>query len=189
MVFGPCLAPQPNAPNHAGGAAVRAKQLVVVMEKVDGGELFDEVMAVHGMDEGTAKVLFRQILLAMAYCHARQVAHRDMKLENLLLTADKRTVKVCDFGLAKNVTESATSTIIGTVGMHDTQPCRRTAASVTPAPRVVSQADSQSACCAWGRCRASTLPQRYSEAILLGTTASRCDSSRPSLITRASMKP
>eukprot|EP01047_Picozoa_sp_COSAG01_P063436 COSAG01_NODE_8222_length_2868_cov_4.554713_3_plen_112_part_00 len=92
------------------------------MEKVDGGELFDEVMAVHGMDEGTAKVLFRQILLAMAYCHARQVAHRDMKLENLLLTADKRTVKVCDFGLAKNLTESAFSTIIGTVGTHGTQP-------------------------------------------------------------------
>jgi serine/threonine protein kinase len=37
-----------------------------------------------------------------------------MKLENLLLTADKQTCKVCDFGLAKNLTAEAAKTVIGT---------------------------------------------------------------------------
>ena len=90
------------------------RQIGVVMEIVGGGEVFEEVLAQGGLPEATARRYFRQILLAMAYCHARGVAHRDMKLENLLLTADKKTCKVADFGLAKNLTQGAARTIIGT---------------------------------------------------------------------------
>lgn len=88
-------------------------QLGVVMEKIEGGELFDKVITAGGLSEEVARGCFRQILQAMAYCHGREVAHRDMKLENLILTADQ-DCKVCDFGLAKNIAESAASTIIGT---------------------------------------------------------------------------
>ena len=90
------------------------KILAVVMEKIDGGELFDFVLDSDGLSEDFARGCFRQILMAMAYCHGRGVAHRDMKLENLLLTADKKTCMVCDFGLAKNLTAAAASTVIGT---------------------------------------------------------------------------
>ena len=90
-----------------------APQLGVVMEKIEGGELFDTVIDAGGLTEEIARKCFRQILQAMAYCHGRGVAHRDMKLENLIMTADQNC-KVCDFGLAKNVAESAASTIIGT---------------------------------------------------------------------------
>ena len=94
---------------QAGGAP----QLGVVMEKIEGGELFDKVIDAGGLSEDVARVCFRQILQAMAYCHGRGVAHRDMKLENLIMTT-AQDCKVCDFGLAKNVAESAASTIIGT---------------------------------------------------------------------------
>ena len=50
----------------------------------------------------------------MAYCHARKLVHRDIKLENLLLTGDRQCVKIADFGLAKNVSEDAAKTVIGT---------------------------------------------------------------------------
>ena len=97
------------------GPAGRGKrQIGVVMEIVGGGEVFEEVLAQKGLPEATARRYFRQILLAMAYCHARGVAHRDMKLENLLLTADKTTCKVADFGLAKNLTQESARTILGT---------------------------------------------------------------------------
>ena len=83
------------------------------MEKIEGGELFDKVIKAGGLSEEVARGCFRQILQAMAYCHGRGVAHRDMKLENLIMTADQ-DCKVCDFGLAKNIAESGFSTIIGT---------------------------------------------------------------------------
>ena len=50
----------------------------------------------------------------MAYCHTRKLAHRDIKLENLLLTGDRQFVKIADFGLAKNVSEDSAKTVIGT---------------------------------------------------------------------------
>jgi serine/threonine protein kinase len=42
----------------------------------------------------------RHILLAVAYLHSVGVAHRDIKLENILVTGDYRVAKLCDFGLA-----------------------------------------------------------------------------------------
>lgn len=90
------------------------KQLGVIMEVMRGGELFSEVQSDGGLSEDKARRYFRDILFAMSYCHGRNVCHRDLKLENLLLTADKKTCKVCDFGLAKNVTAESAKTIIGT---------------------------------------------------------------------------
>ena len=90
------------------------KQLCMIMELLTGGELFSEVVDVGGLSEERARSLFRQILLGMAYCHKRKLVHRDIKLENLLLTSDKMTVKIADFGLAKNVSEDAAKTVIGT---------------------------------------------------------------------------
>ena len=90
------------------------KQLCMIMELLSGGELFSEVVDNGGLSEDQARFYFRQILLGMAYCHARKLVHRDIKLENLLLTGDKQLVKIADFGLAKNVSEDAAKTVIGT---------------------------------------------------------------------------
>ena len=67
-----------------------------------------------GLKEDRARHVFRDILLGVAYCHARQLVHRDLKLENLLLTADKNTCKVADFGFAKDTSLGAPTTILGT---------------------------------------------------------------------------
>lgn len=90
------------------------KQLCLIMELQGGGELFSEVVDQGGFGEGKARFYFRQILEGMAYCHARKLVHRDLKLENLLLTGDRQFVKIADFGLAKNVSEDAAKTVIGT---------------------------------------------------------------------------
>lgn len=50
-------------------------------------------------DEGTARVLFAQIVAAVEYLHGLDVAHRDLKPENVLLNHQNQ-VKVADFGLA-----------------------------------------------------------------------------------------
>lgn len=73
----------------------------IFMEVAGGGELFDQVIdrGSNAMGEEVAKGFIRQILAGVQHCHERLVAHRDLKLENVLLTKEG-VVKVIDFGLS-----------------------------------------------------------------------------------------
>lgn len=70
----------------------------VVLEYCGGGELFDFIISRQRVEEPLAKRFFKQIVLAVGYCHSQNVIHRDLKPENLLLT-EYNTVKLIDFGL------------------------------------------------------------------------------------------
>lgn len=73
----------------------------MVMELCDQGDLFDFVVRQQGpLDESLVKSMFLQILDAVEYMHSKNVYHRDIKLENILLKSDALTCKVADFGLA-----------------------------------------------------------------------------------------
>jgi len=61
------------------------KCLLLVLEYMEGGELFDKIVAEGKLSEGTARAYFRQLLKGLKYCHAQGVCHRDLKPENLLL--------------------------------------------------------------------------------------------------------
>lgn len=57
-------------------------------------------MVAHGkISEDKARVFFRQIVSAIAYCHDKKIVHRDLKAENLLLDSDLH-IKIIDFGLS-----------------------------------------------------------------------------------------
>lgn len=71
----------------------------LVLEYCGGGELFDFIISRTRVEEPLAKRFFKQIVLAVGYCHSMNVVHRDLKPENLLLT-DNNTVKLIDFGLS-----------------------------------------------------------------------------------------
>lgn len=83
------------------------EKLFIVLELVEGGELFDRVVSRGRFQETTAKVIFYQILLACKYLHDNKISHRDLKPENILLVSDQTEtlVKVTDFGLSKFVGE------------------------------------------------------------------------------------
>ncbi|XP_071848698.1 serine/threonine-protein kinase Chk2-like [Apostichopus japonicus] len=83
------------------------ERLFIVLELVEGGELFDRVSSRGKFSEDTAKVMFYQILVACKYLHDNKISHRDLKPENILLVNDKTEtlVKVTDFGLSKFVGE------------------------------------------------------------------------------------
>lgn len=73
----------------------------IFMELAGGGELFDQVIdrGSNAMPESAARTFFCQMLDGVAYCHLAGVAHRDLKLENVLLNSEG-TVKLIDFGLS-----------------------------------------------------------------------------------------
>ena len=77
----------------------------LVMETMNGGELFDRIVTKSYYNEKEARKTCKILLEAIDYCHERRVAHRDLKPENLLLRSetDDSSIKIADFGFAKIV--------------------------------------------------------------------------------------
>lgn len=82
------------------------KNIYVILELCNGGDLNDKVMEMGGLPEPQARHYFRHIMGAVAYIHQLGVAHRDIKLENILVTADDYA-KLTDFGLSKQSTKES----------------------------------------------------------------------------------
>ncbi|WOL18391.1 CBL-interacting protein kinase 1-like [Canna indica] len=74
-------------------------KIYMVLEYVNGGELFDKIAMKGRLSEREAKKLFQQLIDAVSYCHDMGVYHRDLKPENVLIDY-KGNIKVSDFGLS-----------------------------------------------------------------------------------------
>ncbi|XP_074584208.1 CBL-interacting protein kinase 9-like [Curcuma longa] len=74
-------------------------KIYIVLELVDGGELFDKIVNHGKLKEDEARRYFQQLINAVDYCHSRGVYHRDLKPENLILDSFG-VLKVSDFGLS-----------------------------------------------------------------------------------------
>ncbi|XP_007524158.1 maternal embryonic leucine zipper kinase isoform X1 [Erinaceus europaeus] len=75
-----------------------ANKIFLVLEYCPGGELFDHIISQDRLSEEETRVVFRQIVSAVAYMHSQGYAHRDLKPENLLFD-EYHKLKLIDFGL------------------------------------------------------------------------------------------
>mmetsp|Transcript_9106 Transcript_9106/g.20729 ORF Transcript_9106/g.20729 Transcript_9106/m.20729 type:complete len:556 (-) Transcript_9106:78-1745(-) len=83
------------------GVYESAKHLNLVMECMEGGELFERVIKQKRFTVKDASHAVWQMLLAVNYLHSRGVVHRDLKLENFLYeTKDGDHLKLIDFGFS-----------------------------------------------------------------------------------------
>jgi serine/threonine protein kinase len=73
----------------------------IIMEFIDGMELFDAIAEKDQYDESDAKDLFKQIITAIAYLHSKRVCHRDIKPSNVLVCKHSNKVKITDFNISK----------------------------------------------------------------------------------------
>lgn len=89
-----------------------AKHLFIVMDFVEGGELFSLLKRSKRFPSPVAKFYAAEIILVLEYLHSNDIIYRDLKPENILLDRNGH-IKVVDFGFAKYVPD-VTYTLCGT---------------------------------------------------------------------------
>jgi hypothetical protein len=78
-----------------------SKYLYLVLEYIKGVSLLDIIKAekLHYIEQHRALKLFLQIVKGISYCQSKNINHRDIKLENILVLQDD-IIKIIDFGFA-----------------------------------------------------------------------------------------
>jgi serine/threonine protein kinase len=74
--------------------------LFLVMELVTGDTLLSQLPLSGALPEDVVRRIFQQLVETVAYIHAQGIAHRDLKLENVLVAADLN-IKIIDFGFSR----------------------------------------------------------------------------------------
>jgi calcium/calmodulin-dependent protein kinase I len=93
--------------------------IYIVLDLLSGGELFHYVVERRTFTEKDVADIIRPIIDAIRYCHDLDVAHRDLKLENILYESKEEDamVKITDFSLAKIIPDDVFAiTACGTPG-------------------------------------------------------------------------
>lgn len=76
-------------------------QVILVLEYVPGGSThgFLKSKPNRRMSEDDARKIYKQLINSLNYLHSKCIAHRDIKLENVMLD-ERRNVKLIDFGFS-----------------------------------------------------------------------------------------
>ncbi|KAJ7485362.1 hypothetical protein FB451DRAFT_1027719 [Mycena latifolia] len=78
-----------------------AKELFLVLEYVEGGELFDFLVNRGRLPSSEALEYFKQIVYGLNYAHTFSIIHRDLKPENILIASlSPPLIKIADWGMA-----------------------------------------------------------------------------------------
>lgn len=77
------------------------KTINLVLEHVSGVSLqaYLKNTSMRKQSEEHAKYIFRQIVYAVKYLHSKNICHRDLKFENILID-DRNNIKIIDFGFS-----------------------------------------------------------------------------------------
>ncbi|XP_063991407.1 testis-specific serine/threonine-protein kinase 1 [Diachasmimorpha longicaudata] len=89
----------------------RGPRVFIFMRCADNGDLLDYVLRHKLVPEQQSQTWFRQMASGLHYLHSKNIAHRDLKCENILLS-HKFHVKLADFGFARFCVDSENRRIL-----------------------------------------------------------------------------
>lgn len=96
------------------GTAKEGKQLYIIVEHMPGGSLAALLRHYGALPEVLCRRYIADVLEGLRYLHSKNVAHRDLKCENLLLCSSG-VVKLADFGCSREYEEGEQArTLLGT---------------------------------------------------------------------------
>eukprot|EP01121_Diplochlamys_sp_Union-15-3_P005296 TRINITY_DN1562_c0_g2_i1.p1 TRINITY_DN1562_c0_g2~~TRINITY_DN1562_c0_g2_i1.p1 ORF type:complete len:328 (-),score=27.39 TRINITY_DN1562_c0_g2_i1:97-1080(-) len=81
--------------------------MFLIMEYVAGGDLSSYIEQYGRLEEGRARRYFKQIIDAVDHCHETRIVHHDIKLENILISEDRKSLRLVDFGMGSRMREDA----------------------------------------------------------------------------------
>eukprot|EP00746_Dinoflagellata_sp_MGD_P005226 gnl/MRDRNA2_/MRDRNA2_110127_c0_seq1.p1 gnl/MRDRNA2_/MRDRNA2_110127_c0~~gnl/MRDRNA2_/MRDRNA2_110127_c0_seq1.p1 ORF type:complete len:779 (+),score=154.02 gnl/MRDRNA2_/MRDRNA2_110127_c0_seq1:37-2337(+) len=92
-------------------------EIRLIIEKMQGPDMFDHLSSKGTYSEGDACVCVRQMCSAVSYCHSKGVCHKDLKLENFCFESKDANarVKMIDFGLSEAFTSLPMTHACGTL--------------------------------------------------------------------------
>ncbi len=85
-----------------------------IMAFIAGDNLAVRLQEEGAMDPAEVRRILREVAEALAYAHKRNVVHRDIKPDNILLDADSGRAMVTDFGIARALTDKGDSRLTAT---------------------------------------------------------------------------
>jgi serine/threonine protein kinase len=85
-----------------------------IMAFISGDNLAKRIQDEGAMDPDETRTILREVADALAYAHKRNVVHRDIKPDNILLDADTGRAMVTDFGIARALTDKNDSRLTAT---------------------------------------------------------------------------
>lgn len=100
---------EPRHPNIAAQVecCVDDKNIYSVLKYHHGVELFDHILNNGPLDETSARCMFQQLMLAVFRLQCRDIAHRDISLENIMFNAADHGTVLIDFGLCVKLQRDA----------------------------------------------------------------------------------